>query len=45
MTDQNGSPVAFHDYLPFGEEIPSGIGGRTSLWGASDNVHQRFTGQ
>jgi len=45
VTDQNGSPVAFHDYLPFGEEIPSGIGGRTSLWGASDNVHQRFTGQ
>ena len=37
--------IARHDYLPFGEEIASGQAGRTSQFGASDNVSQRFTGQ
>jgi RHS repeat-associated protein len=45
VTDQSDSVVARHDYLPFGEEIQSGVGGRTSVWGASDLVTQKFTGK
>jgi len=39
--------VARHDYLPFGEEIPAGYAGRSAslLFGASDGVEQKFTGQ
>ena len=37
VTDQTGTAVTRHDYLPFGEEIPS-----TS---ANTDVEQRFTGQ
>jgi RHS repeat-associated protein len=34
-----------HDYLPFGEELFAGTGGRTSGQGyAADNVRQHFTG-
>jgi RHS repeat-associated protein len=45
MTDgASGAAVALHDYLPFGEEIPSGIGGRSSLYG-TDSPRQRFTGK
>ncbi len=33
-----------HDYLPFGEEVKSGVAGRTSAQGyVSDNVRQQFT--
>src|SRR4029078_2616601 len=34
-----------HDYLPFGEEISSGAGGRTSAMGyvTGDGVRQKFT--
>jgi len=37
--------VARHDYLPFGEEIPSSIGGRSSVVGysAADSTRQKFT--
>ena len=45
VTDSAANVVAYHDYLPFGEEIPSGYAGRTSRYGAIDNVSQRFTGQ
>ena len=45
VTDPAAQIVALHDYAPFGQEIPAGVGGRTSLWGASDNANQRFTGQ
>jgi RHS repeat-associated protein len=45
VTDQNANVIARHDYAPFGQEIPGGVGPRTSLWGASDNVNQRFTGK
>jgi RHS repeat-associated protein len=45
VTDQNANIIARHDYAPFGQEIPGGVGPRTSLWGASDNVNQKFTGQ
>jgi RHS repeat-associated protein len=37
--------VARHDYLPFGEEIPSSVGGRGSVTGYStaDSTRQKFT--
>jgi RHS repeat-associated protein len=45
--DQTGSlaNVSRHDYLPFGEELFAGTGGRTTAQGytASDNVRQKFT--
>jgi RHS repeat-associated protein len=58
VTDQLGTPriildesgslatVSRHDYLPFGEELFAGTGGRTTSQGytASDNVRQKFTG-
>jgi RHS repeat-associated protein len=36
--------VAFHDYLPFGEEIQAGIGGRSALYDLAD-PKQKFTGK
>lgn len=47
VTDATGSPLGYHDYLPFAEEIPSGIGGRGSLYGptAPDSVTHKFTGK
>jgi len=45
MTDQNGNPVARHDYLPFGVEIPANFAGRNSAWGTADNVSAKFTGK
>jgi len=36
-TDASGQAVACHDYLPFGEEIGAGYGGRSSCFGAGDN--------
>jgi len=57
VTDQLGTPrmvfdktgnfngVSRHDYLPFGEEVYAGTGGRTSAEGYNtDNVRQHFTG-
>lgn len=45
VTDQNGTVVAWHDYLPFGEELPANTAGRNGSWGSSgDNVNQKFTG-
>ena len=57
MSDQLGTPrmifdqtgslanISRHDYLPFGEEIFAGTGGRTTGQGytLSDNVRQKFT--
>jgi len=56
VTDQLGTPrmvfdktgslsgVSRHDYLPFGEELSAGTGGRTSTEGYNtDNVRQHFT--
>jgi RHS repeat-associated protein len=57
LTDQLGTPrvvfdksgtlanVKRHDYLPFGEDLSAGIGGRTSAQGydAADGVRQKFT--
>ena len=46
VTDQNAAIVARHDYLPFGEEVPSGMFGRDAHWGAgNDSIRQKFTGK
>ncbi len=45
VTDQSANIVSRHDFLPFGEEIPAGYAGRSSQYGASDKINQRFTGQ
>jgi RHS repeat-associated protein len=46
--DQTGSlqGVRRHDYLPFGEEIGDGVGGRTTQRGyVTDGVRQKFVGK
>ena len=45
VSNAAGSPVGYDDYLPFGEEIPSGTDGRGSLYYATDGVTQKFTGK
>ncbi|MBV9679806.1 MAG: hypothetical protein JO185_25960, partial [Acidobacteriaceae bacterium] len=45
VTDQTGSVIARHDYLPFGEELTAGQAGRDASFGAPDGVSQKFTGQ
>jgi len=46
VTDAVGNVKARHDYLPFGEELQAGVGGRTTAQGYSqpDGVRQGFTG-
>jgi RHS repeat-associated protein len=48
----NGSVLKRYDYLPFGEEIPQGVGGRGTDYGimatapgSPDVVSEKFTGQ
>jgi RHS repeat-associated protein len=46
VVDQTGSLSGLkrHDYLPFGEEVGAGVGGRTAGHGyVSDNTRQRYT--
>jgi len=45
VTDQNANVIARHDYVPFGEEIPTGIAGRSGQFDVPDTVSQRFTGK
>ncbi|MGH9557662.1 MAG: RHS repeat-associated core domain-containing protein, partial [Bryobacteraceae bacterium] len=51
VTDQNGNAVKCYDYLPFGEELGSGTGGRGSCFGSSaypsspDVIDNKFTGK
>jgi len=46
ITDQNAQVVSRHDYLPFGEEIPDGSGGRSGNgFGAASSVNRMFTGK
>jgi len=47
VTDQTGAVVSRHDYLPFGEEIPSTMCNRTSIpgYGSPDGTRQRFSGK
>ena len=45
VTDRNGNVTSRRDFLPFGEEIASTIGGRSYVQGYQpDNVRQHFTG-
>jgi RHS repeat-associated protein len=43
----NGAGGSRHDYMPFGEEIGVGVGGRTATQGYTqqDNVRQKFAGK
>jgi RHS repeat-associated protein len=48
ITDKNGNVISRRDFMPFGEELNAGVGGRSesqkySSYG-SDNVRKRFTG-
>jgi RHS repeat-associated protein len=45
ITNSVGNVVSRHDYLPFGEEIQSGTGGRNSAqgYGGQDSIRQKFT--
>ncbi len=47
VTNSSAGVVSRHDYLPFGEELFSGTGGRTTAQGYSgnDGIRQQFTGQ
>ncbi|MBK8811927.1 MAG: hypothetical protein IPN69_14520 [Acidobacteria bacterium] len=45
VTDSNGELRARRDFLPFGEEIPAGVGDRTSAqkyWVPGDDVRKKF---
>ncbi|MGH9941342.1 MAG: DUF4214 domain-containing protein [Pyrinomonadaceae bacterium] len=47
VADKTGSlsGIKRHDYLPFGEEVGAGVGGRTTGQGyVADNVRQKFAG-
>jgi RHS repeat-associated protein len=47
LTNSGGSVISRHDYMPFGDELGAGVGGRTTgmgFPGTSDNLRQKFTG-
>ena len=46
ITNASASVVSRHDYMPFGEELGAGVGGRTTAMGFSnsgDNNRKKFT--
>lgn len=45
VTNASAGVVSRHDYMPFGEEVGSGVGGRTPAMGfsVSDGLRQKFT--
>jgi RHS repeat-associated protein len=45
ITNSSASVVSRHDYMPFGEELGVGVGGRTAGmgFGVADGVRQKFT--
>jgi RHS repeat-associated protein len=46
VTNSTGGVISRHDYMPFGEELGSGVGGRTTgmgFPGISDGIRQKFT--
>jgi RHS repeat-associated protein len=45
VTDANGSVVALRDYLPYGEQIRVGVGGRQAVYGAALGSTLGFTGK
>jgi hypothetical protein len=49
ITDKTGNTKARRDFMPFGEDIFAGIGGRTGDTGQryssnADDIRQKFTG-
>ena len=46
ITNSSAGVVSRHDYMPFGEELGAGIGGRTSGigFGVADGNRKKFTG-
>lgn len=49
ITDAEGEVVSRRDFMPFGEELYTGIGGRTGETGlkyfsSQDDIRQKFTG-
>src|SRR5207244_7229363 len=45
VTNSSAGVASRHDYMPFGEEVGAGIGGRTGGMGysAADGLRQKFT--
>ena len=44
ITKQDGTVDSRRDFLPFGEDIAAGVGGRSSVQGyGGDNIRQKFT--
>jgi RHS repeat-associated protein len=46
VTNSGASVISRHDYMPFGEELGAGVGGRTTgigFPGTSDGLRQKFT--
>jgi len=46
VTNSGATVISRHDYMPFGEELGSGVGGRTTgmgFTGTSDGIRQKFT--
>jgi RHS repeat-associated protein len=45
VTDSGATIISRHDFMPFGEELGAGIGGRTTGMGysAADGLRQKFT--
>jgi RHS repeat-associated protein len=46
VTNSSAGVISRHDYMPFGEEIGSGVGGRTTGmgYGTADGIRKKFTG-
>ena len=48
VTNSSAGVVSRHDYMPFGDELGSGVGGRTTGMGfvvTGDGLRQKFTGK
>ncbi|HEV2835744.1 MAG TPA: RHS repeat-associated core domain-containing protein [Pyrinomonadaceae bacterium] len=45
VTNSSAAVISRHDYMPFGEELGAGVGGRTvgMGFGVSDGMRQKFT--
>ncbi|MCL5746513.1 MAG: RHS repeat-associated core domain-containing protein, partial [Acidobacteria bacterium] len=45
VTNASAGAVCRLDYLPFGEEIPAGVGGRSASWNDCSGLRLKFTGK
>src|SRR6185503_4860972 len=46
VTNSSAGVISRHDYMPFGEELGAGVGGRTTgmgFSGTTDGTRQKFT--